>query len=300
LDAKPAIQAGSLPAPTVAPDIILKNLTYRIAAGQAPIVTDLSHVFPVGSISALIGRSGSGKSTLLNLIAGLRPPSSGCVLLGDTRVDAILPSALRRTIIVVSQFPLFIADSVRANFQLGKENATDPEIEATARATGLWPILMRHAPESPLDMRLGPGGQGLSGGERRLFAITRGLLSKPMLLLLDEPTTGIDAIGVGLLQTCLKTACQGITVIMVDHNLDFVRGIADCVCCLEGGQFTSIGTPAVLSRDSGSLLARMLESRGNSAASGEFEIESYPRPKVEDFEPGIPPKSLMLGQFQKS
>jgi ABC-type multidrug transport system ATPase subunit len=112
----------------------------------------------------------------------------------------------------------------------------------------------------PLDYVLPRGpGEGLSGGERRLLSVTRGLLRKPLVLLLDEPTTGIDAIGRSMLADVLTDACQDMTVLLVDHDMDFVRRVADLVCCLEDGRFTMTGSPAELATRP-NLFSRLLEA----------------------------------------
>ena len=99
----------------------------------------------------------------------------------------------------------------------------------------------------PLDYLLPrASSEGLSGGQRRLLAVTRALLLHPAILLLDEPTTGIDAIGRSQVATVLREACRGLTVLLVDHDMEFISHFADWVCCLEHGKFAEVGTPEEL------------------------------------------------------
>ncbi len=133
--------------------------------------------------------------------------------------------SLRCQVAKVSQFPLFIADTIRANFKLSNVDSSDAELEEVCRRTGLWEVLENAAgPEVyPLDYVLPrTSGEGLSGGQRRLLAVTRALLLHPAILLLDEPTTGIDALGVAQLAPVLREACQGLTVLLVDHDMEFI------------------------------------------------------------------------------
>jgi ABC-type transport system involved in cytochrome bd biosynthesis fused ATPase/permease subunit len=151
-------------------------------------------------------------------------------------------------VVKVSQFPLFLADTIRANLKLAKAEATDAELEEVCRRTGMWQILEKAAGnEHPLDYHLPKAGsEGLSGGQRRLLAVTRAFLLHPPILLLDQPTTDIDAIGRAQLAEVLREICRGLTVLLVDHDLAFICEFADLVCCLEQGKFMEVGSPVEL------------------------------------------------------
>ena len=118
----------------------------------------------------------------------------------------------------------------------------------------------------PLDYVL-PRNEGLSGGERRVLNVTRSLIHRPRALLLDEPTTGVDAIGRQDLIRCLRQACGGMTVVLVDHDMNFVRDWADRICLLEGGRFVEEGTPQELLGREGSAFRRLWEDHNKSEAS---------------------------------
>ena len=161
-------------------------------------------------------------------------------------ISAVTLASLRRHVAKVSQFPLFVADTIRTNFKLANDQATDAELEEVCRRTGLWEVLEKAAgPHShPLDYLLPrASGEGLSGGQRRLLAVTRAFLLHPAILLLDEPTTGIDAIGRSQVAAVLREACRGLTVLLVDHDMEFISHFADWVCCLEHGKFDEVGSP---------------------------------------------------------
>lgn len=260
--------------------VALENVALRFSDTQAPVLRDLTHVFPAGKISAVVGRSGSGKSTILSLINGVRGPDRGNVSIVGRPITSLDRALLRTMVAVVSQSPLFISDTVRANFQLARADASDTEIEQVARATGLWPALVKLGGEQPLDFEVPRTvGRGLSGGERRLLAVARVLLRRPKILLLDEPTTGVDQLSVGTLLDGLRRACAGLTVVMVEHNLDFVRSFADQVCCLQDGRFADIGTPNELASRP-SLFRELLVAREALTSTAHLEVRSLPMPSL--------------------
>ncbi len=222
--------------------------------GGVPLLADVSVEFAAGKITAIVARAGQGKSTLLNLIAGLWPPDSGTVLIGDKNVREIATRSLHTQVVKVSQEPLLITGPVRDNFKLVKADATDAEIEEVCRRTGLWAMLVKHMPrehpgDSPLDLTIERDpkpGTGLSGGERRLLAVSRALLLHPAVLLLDEPTSGLDADARKAMCGMMSNVFAGTTVILVDHHMEFVKDLADQVICLDGGRITSAGPPQLL------------------------------------------------------
>jgi ATP-binding cassette subfamily B protein len=232
-------------------------------------------------LTAVVGRSGSGKSTIMQLVARLRTPLSGAVTLGETPIGAIANGELREKVGVVSQFAPILTDTVRANFQLLKANATDAEIEAVSRRTGFWDVLLRKDPEKPLDQPMQREvGRGFSGGERRLLAITRLLLRDPEIILFDEPTTGIDAQSLEPVKAAMLAAAKDRTAILVEHDLALVRALADEVCVLENGRFVQVGPPAKLAAEPGPF-RDLLDARERLVATeAAMTIESFPVPQL--------------------
>jgi ATP-binding cassette subfamily B protein len=231
--------------------IAFKEVDFAYALGGAKVLNGFSHVFPAGKVTAIVARSGGGKSTILNLISRQRRPMSGTILIGDTPLEEAATESLRRNVFKVAQFPVFMVDTVRANFRLAKEDATDQEIEEACRHSGLWPILVAAAPRgaSPLETVLPRKLEDmLSGGQQKLFAVTRGLLRRPRVLLLDEPTTGVDTIGIDALAKVLKPVVAGLTVVLVDHRMSLVEAMSDQIVCLAGGKVAAVGSPKELDR----------------------------------------------------
>lgn len=280
--------------------IAVEGVTFAYNPATPAVVRGLSHTFAEGKISAIIARSGAGKSTILNLIARQYRPQAGTIRLGGEDIAAATTESLRSAVVKISQFPAFLADTVRANFRLAKADASDAEIEEVCRRTGLWPILVNAAAgEPPLDLVLPRKLDTIiSGGQQKLFAVTRGLLRKPRVLLIDEPTTGIDNIGIAELSKFLRPACQGVTAIVVDHKMSFVGQFADTVCCLEEGRFADIGTPAALDRP-GTLYHQLKELERLEPAEG--APGAPPVAEVLELPPGaiLGPDGLPPGPMKK-
>jgi ATP-binding cassette subfamily B protein len=256
LETEPEIRSkpGAVDLDPGARDVRLENVTFAYAKEGRKILDGVTHTFAAGTTTAISARLGVGKSTALSLIMRLYDPQSGAIRIGEQDVRDVTLENLRRRVVRVSQFPLYITDTVRANFQLAAADATDAEIEAVCRTTGFWDgVLAPRAKDQgladPLDLpftREASGGLW-SGGQRRLLALTRTLLLEPSIVLIDEPTTGVDQLAAHEIAGVIRgDAFAGRTVILVDHNPEFLRLVADRIVCLENGRFADTGTPAEL------------------------------------------------------
>ena len=274
LEAKPDIveKDGARDLPEDASGVELTGVTFAYREGQKPVLDGIDATFDGSKTTALVGASGSGKSTIFNLIARLSDPSSGKVAIGATDIRDVRLASLRQRVVRVAQFPLFIADTVRANFQLAKRDASDKAIETVCRQTGLWDVLVRVSGGSPLDFELPRDvSQGLSGGQRRLLAISRALLHKPRVLLLDEPSAGLDNLTLQNLLRFLRTETKGMTVLVVDHDIEgFIARIADRICVLENGKIAQSGTHDELMKRGG-LYQRLIEAASAEAPAAQDE-----------------------------
>lgn len=251
LEAKPdeADRGGRLELGPEDVSVTFQNVSFAYSPDRPKILDSVSHVFTPGKVTAIVARFGTGKSTVLNIVARLRYPQSGSILIGNKPLQEIKRESLRRNVVKVSQFPLFISDTARENFRLAKADATDAEIEAVCRVTGLWDVFVKQTPKDgdPLSYAVSRQDDvGLTGGQRRIFAVSRALLLKPTLLLLDEPTTGVDPIGRHEIFETLSKACAGLTVLVVDQDMNFIAHFANQICCLEDAKFADAGSPAEL------------------------------------------------------
>jgi len=186
----PATGTSAPPARQGAPVLRLENV--RCAApgtGQA-LTAPVTLTLDGGQTVGLVGRSGLGKSSLMAVVAGLVPAMEGRVDVFGRALDAWDEASLRQVVGMLPQRSQLMSGTVREALHLAAPDATDADMWAVIEALDLAPAL---SPRGGLDTVLGEGGAGLSGGETRRLALARVLLRRPALLLLDEPTEGLDA-----------------------------------------------------------------------------------------------------------
>lgn len=195
-----------------------------------------------GEVISLIGPSGSGKSTLLRVLMGLLPPTQGQVLIDEQPLDYVSKSSLRaardKMAIVFQQYNLFQNMDVLRNVTIAptkikKRNRAEVEVEAKALLTKVGLGEKYHAyPDE------------LSGGQQQRVAIARALALRPQILLLDEVTAALDPELVNeVLDTVRGLAKEGITMLLVSHEMSFVREVSTRIVMMDKGQVVEIGTP---------------------------------------------------------
>lgn len=176
------------PVPEGAVELVVQDLALTRAGGQSLIIAGLSFALHPGQTVALTGPSGSGKSTLLLALAGLHPPAAGQIHLGGVPVGKWSEPALRSVLTLLPQRSTLMAGTVAEALALSGM-ADEAELWEALRAVRLDAVI---AEKGGLSAWLGPRGAGLSGGEARRLTLARALLRHPQVLLLDEPTEGLD------------------------------------------------------------------------------------------------------------
>lgn len=191
----------------------LQSLTYHPATAPQPLLRDINLRLPVGQPALVAGRSGSGKTTLLELISGLADPSSGRILWNDQPLD----SRRRRWLCgLVFQFPErhFLGLSVAQELRLGQKRLSGEHLAAVLARVGLEAVPLTEAPER------------LSGGQQRRLSLAVQLLRDPKVLLLDEPTAGLDwAVREEVLQLLADLGRER-ALLIVTHEPELFDGIA--------------------------------------------------------------------------
>ncbi|MDI4600841.1 cysteine/glutathione ABC transporter ATP-binding protein/permease CydC [Salmonella enterica subsp. enterica serovar Infantis] len=228
------------PAPEKVP-LPLRAVSFRSPDQPINALNALSLQANPGEHVAILGRTGCGKSTLLQLLTRAWDPKQGEILLNDLPLSSLSESALRRTISVVPQRVHLFSATLRDNLLLAAPNASDEALSDMLRRVGLENLLE----DSGLNSWLGEGGRLLSGGELRRLAIARALLHDAPLMLLDEPTEGLDATTESEMLELLADVMREKTVLMVTHRL---RGLArfDQIIVMDDGRIIERGTHAEL------------------------------------------------------
>lgn len=200
-----------------------------------------------GERIGIVGPVGSGKSTLLKLLAGLYAPQEGHVLLDGVDIRQIAEEDLRRQVCYFPQDYRLITGPLRDNLTLGLPTADDAVLLEAAAKTGLSELIKSHP--MGLDLPISEGGNGLSGGQRIQVGLTRLLMTKPRLLLLDEPTANLDQESEArVLQAIIQAIGPQCTLILVTHKLQLV-GLVQRLMVVANGQIAIDGpTNAVLEK----------------------------------------------------
>jgi ATP-binding cassette subfamily B protein len=234
------------------PVLRVEDVTFGYAPQLTQVFDHLTFTAPTEKITALVARMGQGKTTFFRLALRFYEPEKGQVLLGGFSATQFTLESLRQHVVMMSQFPAFFHDTVRDNFRIAKADAKDEEILSICKTTGLLPILQKAIGPDPLGMNFAAGAM-LSGGQKRLFALTRCLLRNPTFLFLDEPTTNMSNDEKYQLIPMMKAACRGRTVIVVDHDIPWLLQFCDHFLVLEGGHIVQEGPGDQLLREPGLL-----------------------------------------------
>ena len=216
----------------------LEHVTFGYERGRE-ILKDLSFVVEPGQQVALVGPSGSGKSTLISLILRLYDPQEGRILIDGQDIREYKLDSLRQQISVVMQDSILFAASVRENIAYGKLGASKREIEKAARLANAHDFIMK-LPQD-YDTVLGERGANLSGGQRQRIAIARAAIRHSPIVILDEPTTGLDNANERTVSEALGRLTEGRTTFLISHNLRAVEH-ADLILYVEEGRILERGT----------------------------------------------------------
>ncbi|MGG7646157.1 amino acid ABC transporter ATP-binding/permease protein [Rhodovulum sp. YNF3179] len=208
--------ARAAPAPRDdAPALAFANVALRYPGGAAPLFRDLSFQLRAGETVALTGPSGGGKSSALTLAAGLIAPAAGEIRLRGAPLTAWPETALRATVAFLPQRSALLSGTVRDALTLADPNLDDAGVRALLETVALDDVVARMG--GP-DARLGEGGAGLSGGEGRRLALARVLARRPRVLLLDEPTEGLDADTARRVLDGLRKALPDAAILTASHR----------------------------------------------------------------------------------
>ncbi len=249
LDRKPDVR--NLPGATAAPAFVGAVHFDHVSFAYEPdggALHDIQLAFQPGERIVLTGPSGSGKSTLLSLLLRLYDPSEGSVRIDDRDIRRFTIESLRSQIAVVLQDTILFAATVSENIAFGAPHAAAAEIEAAARLANADGFI-RELPGG-YDAIVGERGITLSSGQRQRIAIARAAIRRAPILILDEPTTGLDEANVRAVTEAFERVAKGPTTFIVTHD-PRVAATADRIVYVERGRVVEHGSPAQLLRAGG-------------------------------------------------
>jgi ATP-binding cassette subfamily C protein CydD len=216
-------------------------LTYR--EGKKAVLEGVSFDLNPRARVVLLGASGAGKTTILNVLLGFLQPDRGTVLINGNRLDDLKVESWRQHIAWIGQDPVLFHGTIRENIRLGKPKASADEIESAARSARVLDFTVQ-LPEG-LDTRVGERGMNLSRGQAQRIALARAFLKDAPVLLLDEPTAGLDSDNEQLVMRALKKLSPGRTVLLLTHRLLNIES-TDRILILENGRIVEQGTHSEL------------------------------------------------------
>lgn len=232
VDAPDAIDADA-----VTGDIRFEQVHFAYPDGT-PVLEDISFEAKPGQMIAVVGLTGAGKTTLVSLIPRFYDPTAGRVLIDGVDVRQYRIRSLRERIAIVPQDAVLFSGTIAENLRYGRADATPEQIEAAARAAHAHEFVSR-LPRG-YDTPVAEAGGGLSGGERQRLSVARAILKDAPILILDEPTSSLDAISEEIVFAALKRLRKGRTTLVIAHRLSTVRD-ADAILVLDKGRISALG-----------------------------------------------------------
>ena len=220
-----------------------QEVSLAFEGGQRPAVKGINFDLKSGEQAVLVGASGAGKTTILNLLLGFLQPDKGCILINDKRLTDLAPDSWREQIAWIGQRPVLFHGTIRENILLARPQATDDQIERAAVGARVLDFAGR-LPDG-METRVGEQGAGISQGQAQRIALARAFLKDAPLLLLDEPTAGLDTENESLILDALTGLSRGRTVMLLTHRLTNIQH-ADRILVLEKGCIVEQGSYADL------------------------------------------------------
>ncbi|MEM7118037.1 MAG: ABC transporter ATP-binding protein, partial [Chloroflexota bacterium] len=259
----------AVPAPEFKGKIQFNDVTFAYKRDKN-VLENLNIDVEAGETVALIGHSGAGKSTLISLLLRFYDPQQGEILIDGQNIQDFTQLSLRSRMTILLQGAFLFRKSIRDNIAFGRPEASDDEIVAAAKAAQAHDFIV-DLPEG-YDTLIVEGGKNLSGGQMQRISIARAMIRNTPILILDEPTTGLDAASEAKVNTAVRHLTQGKTTFIIAHQFSTVRH-ADKIALLEQGQSAQIGTHQQLLQTSAEYRELVsLQANGRSAPP-EFSAE---------------------------
>jgi ABC-type multidrug transport system fused ATPase/permease subunit/thiamine kinase-like enzyme len=261
LDRKPAVEdsPSALPAPRFEGHVAFNHISFAympepedIKEGQALqprlALRDVSFTIEPGEVVALVGGSGAGKSTIVQLLPRLYDPHAGSITIDGADIRSFGLDSLRSRMSMVLQEAILFTGTVAENIAYGRDNATREEVIAAAIQASAHEFI-EQLPDG-YETVLSERASNLSGGQRQRIAIARAFIRNTPVLILDEPTTGLDAESTDLVLLALRSLMRGKATLIISHDLNLIRQ-ANKIIVIKQGEIQQVGTHKDLLREGG-------------------------------------------------
>ena len=226
--------------------IELRNVTF--AYDGVEVLRNINLTIEKGKTIALVGSSGAGKSTLADLVPRFHDVTGGELLIDGINIKEYSLKSVRDQISIVTQEPILFNDTIENNIRIGKQNASEPEVESAAKVANAYNFITKK--EKNFQTNIGDRGTKLSGGERQRLTIARAVIKNPPILILDEATSALDTESERLVQDAINNMMQNRTSIVIAHRLSTIRH-ADEIIVLQKGAIVERGTHEELMQKQG-------------------------------------------------
>lgn len=231
---------GAVDAPPFRGRIKFENVEFAYEPGH-PVLEAIDFEIEPGEMLALVGASGAGKSTIVEMIPRLHDPTAGRVLIDGEDIKLFTLASLRSQVSFILQDTLLFAASIRENIAYGALSASEEQIVEAARLAAAHEFIL--AQPDGYDTIIGERGVTLSVGQRQRIAVARAAIHDAPILILDEPTAGLDEENQDIVLDALAHIAKGRTTVLITHDLDHVRR-ADRVLVLQHGRIIASGPPS--------------------------------------------------------
>lgn len=234
-------KGGDLRFANLTEGIRLEDVTFAYSDQDQPALKNVDLLIPAGKMTALVGPSGAGKTTLVDLLAGLREPQQGRILLDGVPLKRYELGSIRRGIAFVSQEAFVFNDTVKNNLAFASPTATDGKIRDAMKRAMVSEFI--EAFPQGWDTLLGERGARLSGGQKQRLSLARAFLQGAPILVLDEATSALDSEKEMDIQNHIREIRRsgGVTIVAIAHRLSTIRE-ADTIVVLDGGEVREVGS----------------------------------------------------------